>query len=319
MAKRKLPTKKPVTTVTSESSAPAPVLTGGPVALAAKATATGMREELDAAQSSMVDRYNSGMLTVSLDPERIEDHVGTDRQRPLGTDEEFEALRLNIEARGQTQPIRVRPLRSDWQPDAAGRARPANRFVLQSGRRRLAVCKLLGRPVIALVASPEAQAADQADLIERFSENTVRANLTAWERYLSIGEIALQFAGESQEVIAGRIDVKRPEISIGASVHNLREDLIAYSLGDVVEMNSNKIRALVKEVKAWVKAGRPAEAPEDVPQAAVQGVQEYAGVGAVTTVTARAVGRKMRLEFEAGASREDLQAAFDLFLADRFS
>ncbi|WP_081285258.1 ParB N-terminal domain-containing protein [Tritonibacter mobilis] len=324
MAKRKAPIKKSVTADTAppapQEASRSPKLPGGPLALAADATISGMRDELDAAQASVAERLKDGTLILKLDPEQIDDAVGSDRQQELGTDDEFLALRSDIEARGQTQPIRVRPARADWRPDAAGRAHPEDGFLLQSGRRRLAVCRLLGRKVTAIVSSVSAGDERRADLVERFAENTIRANLTAFERYLSIGQIASEMPDATQAVIAELLKVQRPEVSIGRSVWDMRDDLLTYSEGAVRTMPMVKIRGLVSEVKEWVSAGRPdrSEQPKVPRSPAKSEAREYRPQGAVSAVTAQRKGEKMMLEFDAGAGEKELAEAFRLFLEDHF-
>ncbi|KKK80181.1 hypothetical protein LCGC14_2826060, partial [marine sediment metagenome] len=120
---------------------------------------------------------------------QIDDMVGSDRVGDWDKTEEFAALRDDISRRGQKQAIRVRPAQPDWQPDAKDPMQTDARFVIQSGRRRLAAMRQLGKPVLAVVSTDEGEARLE-DLEERFKENTMRQNLSGFEELLSIGLIA---------------------------------------------------------------------------------------------------------------------------------
>ncbi|WP_161492563.1 ParB/RepB/Spo0J family partition protein [Pseudophaeobacter leonis] len=313
---RKAPIKKPVPTGSSATETKRPKLRGGPLAVAADGQVAAMREEIDAARSSVGDRYQDGSLVLRLSVDQIIDEVGTDRLQEFGSDDQFNDLRASIEARGQTQPIRLRPALSDWTPDAAGRARPDDKFILQSGRRRLAVCKLLNRDVLAIVSAVTEGDETREDLIERFEENTVRADLSAFERYLSIGQIAATMPDASQSQVSDLLNVQRPEVSVGQSVWQYQRELLEFSDGAVKDMPQVKIRGLVASVKSWVDAGKP---KVEQPREASTEVVEYRRKGAVTAVTAKRRGKKMVLEFDAGAGEADVSEALQLFLKAHFA
>ena len=291
-------------------------LMGGPLAVAKDGAITAMREELDAARADMGSRLLDGTLLLRLDPSQIIDEVGSDRIQQHGQDDQFAALRDDILQRGQTSAVRLRPALPGWQPDAAGRARPGDQFILQSGRRRVAVCMLLKIDVLASVTAVTPGAETIEDLIERFAENTVRADLTGYERYLSIGQIASQMGGNTNGAIAEKLHVARPDVSIGKAVLDLREDLEAYTDGAVVNMPMIQVRPLVKQVRDWIDAGRPVKPAQ---QPAKPTAVEYRSSGGVTAVTARQRGKKMVLEFDIGAGEDDLSEALKLFLKAHFS
>ncbi|MEP0155218.1 ParB N-terminal domain-containing protein [Pseudophaeobacter sp.] len=306
---RKAPIKKPVAAVTEPRKTK---LRGGPLAMAADGQVASMREEIDAARASIEQRFRDGELLLRLSPDQVTDEIGSDRLLERGTDEQFNDLCASIEARGQNLPIRIRPATADWHPDAAGRAKPADRFYMIAGRRRLAACKLLGIDVLAIVT---AVTGGIDDLIERFEENTNRADLTGFERYQSIGQIALALPDKSQQAIADLIRVNRADVSIGVSVYELRNELVEFTDGAVKKLPMVKIRPLVKQVKDWLQAGRKTETAKP----AKPKIQEYRGTSAVTAVTARQRGKKMVLEFDAGAGEADISAALQRFLQQYFS
>ena len=306
---RKAPIKNPVTAATETRKTK---LRGGPLAMAADGQVASMREEIDAARVSVDQRFQAGELLLRLSPDQVTDEIGSDRLLERGTDEQFNDLCASIEARGQNLPIRIRPATADWHPDAAGRAKPGDQFLVIAGRRRLLACKLLGIDVLAIVT---AVTGGIGDLIERFEENTNRADLTGFERYQSIGQIALALPDKSQQAIADLIRVNRADVSIGVSVYELRKELVEFTGGAVKDLPMVKIRPLVKQVKDWLQAGRKTETTKP----AKSKIQEYRGTSAVTAITARQRGKKMVLEFDAGAGESDISAALQLFLQNHFA
>ena len=290
-------------------------LMGGPLAVAKDGAIASMREELDAARADMGARLADGTLLLRLDTSQIIDEVGSDRILEHGQDDQFAALRDDIMQRGQTTAIRVRPALPGWQPDAAGRACPGDQFVLQSGRRRVAVCMLLKIDVLAGVTAVTPGTETIEDLIERFTENTVRADLTGYERYLSIGQIASQMDVKTNGAIAEMLHVARPDVSIGKSVWQIRDDLEAFTDGAVVNMPMIQVRPLVKQVRDWIEAGRPVKQEQ---QAAKPKAVEYRSTKGVTAVTARQRGKKMVLEFDVEAGQSDVSEALELFLKAHF-
>jgi ParB family chromosome partitioning protein len=289
---------------------------GGPLAVAKDGAIASMREELDAARADMGARLSDSTLLLRLDPSQIIDEVGSDRIQEHGQDDQFAALRDDILQRGQTTAIRVRPARPGWQPDAAGRARPGDQFILQSGRRRVAVCLLLKTDVLASVTAVTPGEETLEDLIERFAENTVRADLTGYERYLSIGQIAGLYDGKTNGAIAEILHVARPDVSIGKSVWELRKDLETFTNGDIVGMPQRQVRPLVKLVRDWISDGRPSTQTQK--RARPEAI-EYRRVGGVTAVTARKSGKKMVLEFDVRAGQPDVTEALELFLKAHFT
>lgn len=189
-----------------------------------------------------VKRIISGMMSVGINPDQIIDEVNSDRLDGWLEDPEFVALRENIRLRGQTQPIRVRPVDARWQPSPSSPEAIGtdDKFVVQSGRRRLAVCKELGIPVLAVIVTDAASALGgegvalstrAADLEERFAENTMRQDLSMLEELFSIGEIANQLREEgielSQRALAERLGVTQPKVSHAHRCLANRERILA--------------------------------------------------------------------------------------------
>lgn len=184
-----------------------------------------LKQRIERTHGSLVQGILNGTVAIELDPGQIEDEAGSDRIADWEADEDFTALVENIRRRGQTQPVRVRPRDPDWSPDSEHPLETKARFVVQSGRRRIAACRQLGRPVLALL-STEAGDAALADLEERFHENTMRKNLNGFEELLSIGLLAESLRDLTQEEIAARLGVSQNDVSLGLSCLAMRDEIL---------------------------------------------------------------------------------------------
>lgn len=203
-----------------------------------------------------------GILPVQIRPEDIIDEVGTDRIASSPEDnqemESFAALKENIRRRGLRVPLRVRPLDSDWRPDPAfPQDVSGQRFALQSGRRRLAACRELGIRPVCLVSFPERNAIELDDLEERYYENTVRRDLTAFERLYSVGLIASAITDSSQDGISEITGIPQATISRGLSVLAFKDELGRRL--DLSTASRNDIDRALREIRA---GNQPVPAPE---------------------------------------------------------
>ncbi|SFF14586.1 chromosome partitioning protein, ParB family [Sulfitobacter brevis] len=205
-----------------------------------------LSEEAEMLRANAVRGVLEGRVALELDPHQLIDEVDTDRLDALGGAKDFDSLVQNIKERGQRQPIRVRPADANWKPNAENPTLTTDTFVVQSGRRRLAACRMLGIKVLALVSTNSTtENLTVEDLVERFTENTVRANLTPWEQMLSIGEIASSFpAKTTQAYIAEQIGVNRSAVNQGSKCYKNKADLEALSK-DIAEASVEEIRRLI--------------------------------------------------------------------------
>ena len=145
------------------------------------------RQEAEQARQAIYEGILEGTVPLRVPTDLIEDAVGSDRfggeepndptdagdsARSAAEDAEeagLAALRENIRARGQRMPIRIRPLDSAWRPDPTNpRDLGGQRFAVQSGRRRLQVCRELGIDVLAGLSFVPAGMERLDDLHERF-------------------------------------------------------------------------------------------------------------------------------------------------------
>ena len=108
------------------------------------------------------------MNVISLDPNMVDD---SDRLRPVDM-AWAEKLADAMREEGQLQPIEVQPAGAD------------GRHKLTIGAHRLAACRILGRPVLAIVNDVEA---DRARLRE-IDENFYRHELNDLDRAIFVGE-----------------------------------------------------------------------------------------------------------------------------------
>ena len=169
-----------------------------------------------------------GRMPIEISPDQITDEVGSDRRGDWEGDEEFKRLLDNIRESGQAQPIRVRPLDPDWTPDPDDPLAVSTRehFVLQSGRRRAAACRILERPVLAFVSVDIANLS-LSDLEERYFENTMRVQLSTLEELLAIGAIRKQLSSLSQAEVAERVGRPRTYVSRGQHCLEHQDQLLA--------------------------------------------------------------------------------------------
>lgn len=184
-----------------------------------------LRQRLEDTRKTISNGILNGTVAIELLPAQIEDPTGSDRLEGWENETEFQALMDNIARRGQTQAIRVRPVDPEWEPDRDHPLDTADRFIIQSGRRRLAACQMLNRKVVAVIATVEGEAA-LADLEERFHENTMRKNLSGFEELLSVGLIADALGDLSQQEIAQRLSVSQNDVSLGRACVELHDQII---------------------------------------------------------------------------------------------
>ena len=297
-------------------------VSAGPLAVAMEGGVRQLRQELDeshellrAHQTAQETAAAQGWILLSLDASQIVDEVKSDRKQELGSEEDYQTLRDDIEKRGQRTPIRVRPADPDWTPDPIAPNRSIEQFFLQSGRRRLAVCRELGVPVLAIVTAvtPENTDARLDDLIERFAENTIRADLTGFEQYLSIGEVASHLKGWTQSAVANLLGTKREEVSVAQSVWEYEDDLISMMGEEVTKFSKRQVRPLIKKVKNWIEDGRPDVSSKNKKKEPVKAVREQGRVDLSNglTVSASRTGA-FKVELEDGSKPSSEQVEFIL-------
>ncbi len=216
-----------------------------------------LKERLKDTRDNIAQGVMSGTLALELEPSQIRDDVGSDRLSEWLEEPEFKALVENIKRRGQTQAIRVRPADTDWQPMSDTPLQTSSEFVIQSGRRRLAACRMLGIKVKAVVATDQGDQ-DLADLEERFHENTMRKNLSGFEELLSVGLIADALGYLSQSEIADRLSVSQNDVSLGRSCMELHDKIVKQ-----IDINNTPKRAY-REIIPRLRSGQGPEVKKPV-------------------------------------------------------
>ncbi|WP_299030915.1 ParB N-terminal domain-containing protein [uncultured Sulfitobacter sp.] len=229
-----------------------------------------LRQRLDDTRATFADGILNGTVAIELQPDQVDDPTGSDRQEGWRDEPEFQALIDNIARRGQTQAIRVRPVDPAWQPDRDNPLETGDRFIIQSGRRRLAACQILNRKVIAVIATVEGEAA-LADLEERFHENTMRKNLSGFEELLSIGLIADALGDLSQQEIAQRLSVSQNDVSLGRACVELHDKIVAEV--DIINTPKRAFREIIPRLRGGVPDKPKPTAPSKPSKASNGAVQ----------------------------------------------
>lgn len=206
--------------------------------------------------SPLITAIINGTLAIEIDPEDILDEVESDR---IGNDwkhdDDMSSLIENIRSRGQQQPIRVRPADVNWKPNPrAPLSFAGTEFLLQSGRRRLYAVNALNeelpegekRKILAVISTPKGDK-ELADLEERFSENTIRKNLNAFEKLRSIGQISLRRKDRNQRENADDLGVSQALIPPAQIIAEF-EELIRENI-DVSKASMNSLRALATKIR----------------------------------------------------------------------
>ena len=240
-----------------------------------------LRQRLEDTRASIIDGVLNGTVAIELLPAQVEDSTGSDRQVGWEDDPEFQALMDNISRRGQTQAIRVRPVDPSWEPNRDHPLDTADKFIIQSGRRRLAACQILDRKVVAVIATVEGEAA-LADLEERFHENTMRKNLSGFEELLSIGLIGDALGDLSQQEIAQRLSVSQNDVSLGRSCVELHDRIVAEV--DIQNTPKRAFREIIPRLRGGVveKLKAPAAKVTKASQGPVQVLVKEGPSGALS-------------------------------------
>jgi len=157
---------------------------------------TGLRSDqshdLDAMKQKAIDDILSGNQAIRIDPTQVIDQVGTDRRADWERQEAYKELRDSIHEYGQDTPIEVWPLDPDWRPNTEEPfVKATDRFELVTGRRRRLATEELGLLVraIILLRKHEPDNHQWQVLIRRYRENNHRANLSPFEKMLSVAEM----------------------------------------------------------------------------------------------------------------------------------
>lgn len=242
-----------------------------------------LRQRLEDTRATITDGVLNGTVSIELLPAQVEDPTGSDRRAGWQSEPEFRALMDNIARRGQTQAIRVRPVDPSWTPDRDHPLDTADKFIIQSGRRRLAACQMLDRKVVAVIATVEGEAA-LADLEERFHENTMRKNLSGFEELLSVGLIAEALGDLSQQEIAQRLSVSQNDVSLGRSCVELHDQIVAEV--DITNTPKRAYREIIPRLRSGpvAKVKKPETKTAKAAQGAVQ-VAVKAGANGALSLT----------------------------------
>lgn len=144
----------------------------------------GLERELALARSAA---KRAGMQVdefLFLDPDVIRDELPRDRLTQGFSDEKLKELFADIDANGQNDAITVRP------------ALDGKGFEIAAGRRRLEVCRRLGRQVLARVRTLD----DSAMFRVQYSENERREDISALERARWFADVKTRLNVQAKDI-----------------------------------------------------------------------------------------------------------------------
>ncbi len=212
---------------------------------------------LNEKRAQIVEDILQGRHELELDPAQIKDEIGTDRRDDWIDQDAFNSLLESIEQNGQDTPIQVWPADPSWQPDPLD---PENcngvPFFLITGRRRHAIAQKLGRPVRAILASPEKRGVsdDQFEMLfMRFRENEERENLGAFERLLSVGQMFDRYETANPDKkttavgFAEIIGVHESHVSRGKAVFKARDEIL-HACKNVYALSHRELEKVVSDL-----------------------------------------------------------------------
>jgi ParB family chromosome partitioning protein len=193
-----------------------------------------------------------------LEPEGIIDSLPRDRLRGRAEGREFDELLADIETNGQNDPISVRRV-SD------------GKFEVAAGRRRLEVCRRLGRAVLARVRDLD----DQMMLRVQFSENERRADISALERARWFSEVRDRLKTSAKE-IAAQFGVDPSTFSLYLRLARFPVEILdrldepqrlavlpARRIMEVIESDATAVRRIVEALDAHQRSATDSGEPVD--------------------------------------------------------
>jgi len=188
----------------------------------------------------------------------IADRLPKDRLRGRADGPEFEELVADIENNGQNDAITVRRM-----PDAT--------FEVAAGRRRLAACQRLNRPVLARIRDLD----DQAMLRIQFSENERRTDISALERARWFSEVRDRLKTSSKE-IASQFGVDPSTFSLYLRLARFPDEILdrldepqrlavlpARRIMEVIETDASAVQRIQDALDGYRRSAAEAGSPRD--------------------------------------------------------
>jgi len=211
---------------------------------------------LDDAREDLVRAILAGDQVIEIDPDVIEDPIGTDRRADWMEQESFLTFVEDIRENGQDMPILVWPQDKNWKPDLLD---PKNlervQFLLLAGRRRREAARKLGRPVRAVIASQEGRDGAETTfnmLVLRFRENDQREDLSPFERLASIGQMYEELKSASDTKVtaksfADRIGVHESIVSRARAVFRAKDEILN-AFKNVYELSFHDLQSVLSQL-----------------------------------------------------------------------
>ena len=165
-------------------------------------------------ESSSEQLIDAGKATFEADPSDVMLPKTYNREEIsyTDTDEAFKELRDSIKQDGQDEPIHVRKINGDD-------------LILISGRRRLEACRALGIKVVCII-SPRIATDKEAEL-EKYRENTLRNDLSAYELCMLYQSWLENKIFESQADIAEAVGKTKARISQIFTISNIPKYIVS--------------------------------------------------------------------------------------------
>ncbi|MGE3594617.1 MAG: ParB/RepB/Spo0J family partition protein [Dehalococcoidia bacterium] len=242
---------------------------------------------------------SSGFVVLKLDPKCIGASAFANRDgRSLdASDQDLEALKVDIRLRGQLEPIRVRPAAPD----------SGFEYEIVYGHRRHAACLALDReteggwPVLALL---DAQATDVRDhVLKMYVENAARKDLSAYETGAMFSNWLREQVFPNQTELGAAVGLSQGTVAKYLTVASLPEAVVS-AFGDprVISLRwSEQLAGALRdrssallEAAGSIATLTPRPAPDDVLRRLLTAGQRGAKrPGAVRTETVKYRGRTL--------------------------
>ena len=207
-----------------------------------------------------------------LDPASVADPLPRDRMAGAFAGPEFEQLLADIRDHGQNDAITVRAA--------------ADGYEIAAGRRRLEVCRRLGREVLARVRPLD----DASMLRVQFAENERRQDISALERGRWFAEVKARFGLQSKD-LAARFDLDKSTLSLYLRLARFPDEigsrlvdprrlsvLRARRVMEALEADPSRAARVVQDLEAYAASWDGTPDPDDQVLALMRSVDRRADV-----------------------------------------
>jgi ParB family transcriptional regulator, chromosome partitioning protein len=189
--------------------------------------------EIDELERQIQRSVDNGRTVVEIDPTRIRRARLSDRADGFTNDTSYRELRTSIERDGQHQPVGVRRL--------ALSASDGPEYETCWGHRRIAACRDLGRPVLAIIVQPD----DMRAAMMGYAENTRRAGTSYIEQGRFFAALLDRRVFLAQQDIARALQVSKTRVSQALQAAEIPDEILN-TIGDWRRCTKRQAMALRK-------------------------------------------------------------------------